>query len=188
MPADITDQLIALFVENGLLQFGSFARVDSVPAPYLASFELLASYPAALNAIADIAASHVRAGNYARLLCTYDAVSFGVALALRTSVPLVYSRGTNEGAATDLVGGYDIGHKTLLVTNVAESDPLALPLVKRARTVGLETTNALVILDAGGATLGTRALLRLDDAARLLEEAGALSTGHLRVILAWLSR
>ncbi|MCA9909225.1 MAG: hypothetical protein KC519_11295 [Anaerolineae bacterium] len=184
------DTLLDLFAETGLLQFGDFDAGDGRRRPFLTRFELLASYPDVLTACVDAAEARVRAGAYVRLLCDVAALPFGVALALRTGIPLVYSRGIGQPPVDDLVGAYDIGHKTLLVTTVLEGDLLALPWVHGARRVGLETAGVLTILDARGGAAGgdvdAAALVHLTQAVDAYAAQGRLPVGQAAAVRAWL--
>lgn len=182
--------LISLITDAGLLQFGSFTESGGEHAPLHVSFEMLASYPAVLVALADSAAPLVAAGEYSRLLCNAEALPFGVALSLKTGVPLVYSRGRGESAVVDLVGGYDIGHRTLLVLNTLDGDPFSPLWVQRASGVGLDAVAALAILALGQHVdnANSHTLLYLDDVINDLATHGELPVGHAAVVRKWMLR
>src|SRR4051794_36965583 len=99
---------------------------------------MLVSYPDILDQAALEAQSIVSTLNVTRLLCTPDAIPFGVAVSLRTGIPLVYSRGAGEAPVFDLIGAYDIDHPTLLLTNSVGWNEFPAALVKGAHRVGLE--------------------------------------------------
>jgi hypothetical protein len=125
-----------------------------------------------------------------RLLCTSDALPFGVGLSIETDIPLVYSRGSNDVAVHDLVGAYDIGHPVVLLMNIfADFDSIA-HFVDGAKQVGLEINSVLVIVNLGIAPLPqnipTYALLRLPSLIKELELAGQLPTPQANVIEQWL--
>ena len=179
--------LTRYLIDAGLVQFGSFDGTNSSRAPILVLLDMLGSYPAALAALADAAASYVDAKGYARLLCPAPALPFGVALSLKTGLPLVYSRGLGESAVVDLVGGYDIGHRTLLLLNTLDGDPFAYKWVVEARGVGLETTDALAILSLLPVPLPhTTALVRLDTLVNECVEQGELPDGHASAVMVWM--
>ncbi|MCC6613479.1 MAG: hypothetical protein IT320_08375 [Anaerolineae bacterium] len=185
--------LLGLFAETGLIQFGDFDAGDGRRRPFLTRFELLASYPDVLAACVDVAESAIRAGDYVRLLCDVSALPLGTALALRTGIPLVYSRGGQLAPVDDLVGAYDIGHKTLLIAGLLDGDPLAQPWVQGARRVGLETASALGILDARPVGLlspaddHTAALLSLSEAVEAYAAQGIVPAGQAAAVRMWLS-
>jgi len=187
-----TQTLLDLFAETGLIQFGDFDAGDGRRRPFLTRFELLASYPDVLVACVDAMEGAVRAGGYVRLLCDVAALPLGVALALRTNIPLVYSRGGELPPVDDLIGAYDIGHRTLMITGLLDGDPLALPWVQGARRVGLEATDVLGILDARRAGLLSAAsdhtvtLLSLGEIVAAYTAQGKLPAGQAAAVNMWL--
>lgn len=94
----------------GLVQFGLFGPDG---APVKLNCELLPAYPDILAQVAASAAEIATQPLPDRLVCTAQAVPLGVALSLRTGVPLVYSRGSDGPGVEDLVGAYDVGHPAL---------------------------------------------------------------------------
>jgi hypothetical protein len=108
---------------------------------------MLPSYPHVLRALAEEAMAHLSRDRAVRLLCTADAVPFGVGLSLETKIPLVYSQGINDRPVRDLVGAYDIGHETVLVTNIFSGFRPLSRLIADARQVGLEAQTLLAIVD-----------------------------------------
>jgi hypothetical protein len=152
--------------------------------------DMLASYPAALEAVTNAAQAAVKGEKFDRLLCTFDALPFGVALGLRTGIPLVYSRGSADQPVSDLIGAYDIGHPALLLTNSVGWEAYPEPLIKGAKRVGLEVHTLLTILEARPATEGVTALslLRLVDMVGEMEAAGRLATRHAQSVREWLEQ
>jgi adenine/guanine phosphoribosyltransferase-like PRPP-binding protein len=155
------------FLAAGLVLFGDFADADGGRKRYSLRFDLLASYPHILSTLADAIAPSIGA-TYSRLLCPFDALPLGTALALRTGIPLVYSRGRGESAVVDFVGAYDIGHRALLIVNAVEvesSNALA-GMITRAAGVGLDVVGVQAILRVGEGEPdlpATQALFRLDE-------------------------
>jgi len=125
-----------------------------------------------------------------RLLCTAASLPFGVALSLRSGVPLVYSRGSADAPVYDLVGAYDIGHPVLLLSNSVGLGDTHAPLMHAARRVGLETHTLLTIVELRRASqpdgIMVLPLLRLNDIVRALGDEGRLATGHVRAVLDWI--
>lgn len=176
-------------LEAGLIQFGWFQR-DGKMAPVALHLDMLASYPALLDQAAREAETILDGLNVNRLLCSADALPFGVAVSLRRSVPLVYSRGTSAPPVSDLVGAYDIGHPAILLTNAVGLLNTYAPLVSAARRVGLETHALLTILEIrhlsppDGVTVVP--LLRLDSVVYDLRRDGHLPAGHADAVLEWI--
>lgn len=174
--------LTAALMQCGLLQFGTFGE-DS--APFHLNLHMLPAYPDSLRQIAAQAAPLVQP--YDRLVSMADAVPFGVALALQTGIPLVYSRGSQDAAVHDLVGAYDIGHPAVLLANTPDADGAAL--IEGARRVGLNIHHMLVIVDTGQMVDGVdmQALLSLRSMADRLAKDGTLPDGHARLVAQWLN-
>ena len=149
---------------------------------------MLASYPAALEAVIMAAQVAVQGVIFDRLLCPFDALPFGVALGLRTGVPLVYSRGSAEQPVSDLIGAYDIGHPALLLTNSVGWEAHPDHLIKGAKRVGLETHTLLTILETRPVTEGVKVvpLLRLSDMVGELEAVGRIPARHAQIVRDWL--
>lgn len=178
----------ARFMRAGLLQFGAFTRQGKIN-PFDLSLHLIGSYPDLLRDAADDAARQLQDTSMSRVLATADAVPFGVALALRLNIPLVYSRGMGASPVDDLVGAYDIGHPALLVTNSTGFDASVESLIKGARRVGLEIHTLVTLLECRPITLdGVEiiALVKLSELVDQLAAAGDLATGQAALVQAWL--
>ena len=169
-------------LECGLLQFGTFAE-----EPLRFHHELLPSFPGLLQKLALQAAIHVTGVD--RLLAAPDAMAWATAVALETGLPLVHSRGRDEASVYDLVGAYDIGHPTLLLTCVVNDEFELLALVNRAHTVGLEVKAAVVMLGDGHVSLGPvplMSLFSLPQVVNQLVDEGTLPAGHGAKVQRWL--
>ena len=186
----MTAELIHLMLEAGLLQFGRFNHAGE-SVPFRLSLELLPSYPDILRMVAAQAKALLSSLEVSRLLCAADAVPFGVALSLEINVPLVYSRRRSEAPVYDLVGAYDIGHPTLLMTNaVSDFEPLS-QLMANARQVGLEVRNLLTIVDLDIVSIphGIQqlSLLRLPDVIEDLTRSGHLPREQAQTVRHWMN-
>lgn len=175
--------LLQSLVEAGLLQFGRFTRDDSI-APVQFHLEMLASYPDVLNAAAEGLSQNLPPVE--RLLCIPDALPLGVAIALKTGVPLVYSRGGDQEPVHDLVGAYDIGHPAVLVANVG-GNAISTHLLASARRVGLNVQSMAAVIDLGvGSEMPLTALLHLPQVVDALVERGVLPQGQAMAVKAWI--
>ena len=169
-------------LECGLLQFGQFGK-----EPLCFHHELLPSFPGLLQKLAALAARHVSGVD--RLLAAPGALAWGTAVALETGLPLVYSRGRQETSLYDLVGAYDIGHPTLLLTTDLYAEAELLALMQRAHTVGLEVNAAVVLLGDGRDHLGPLPftnLFSLPQVVTQLVNEGTLPAGHGAKVQRWL--
>ena len=175
--------LIALLMETGLIQFGSFPR-DGAFVPVQFHFEMLASYPDVLDAVVGEMSRSISPVD--RLVCTSDAVPLGVALALKTGIPLIYSRGGEKEAVYDLVGAYDIGHPAVFITTVTGvADHRSL--LTSVRRVGLDVRSMIALVDLGtGSELPMTALFRLKDIVDALLERNAVPKGQAAAVKGWI--
>jgi hypothetical protein len=126
-----------------------------------------------------------------RLLCISQAVPLGVALSIRTGIPLVYSQGSNQPGVFDLVGAYDVGHPAALVVNSWQSDEIVLNLIDKAQRVGLEIEIVLAIVNLHGYEpadqLTVISLFNLTDVVGQLVEDKRLPMGQAQAVQRWLS-
>ena len=184
-------RLIALMLETGLLQFGSFDH-NHASVPFQLNLQWLPAYPDVLRAIVSAAQPMIDWQIIDRLVATPDAVPFGVALSLATDISLVYSRGLRVGPALDLVGAYDIGHTSLLLTNTISANYPLQPIIAAATQVGLEIQNVLAIVDQGtGSNLKgvqTQTLLSLPDVIQAMLVSGQIPKLQTQVVLNWIDR
>jgi orotate phosphoribosyltransferase len=181
--SDLTEMLL----DCGLLQFGQFAGQGRWE-PYRLNFQWLPSYPDVLHRMADACTPLI--GEVDHILSTLSSLPLGMAVSLRSGIPLVYSRETDEAAVYDLVGAYDIGHPAVLIAHSSHDVLYALPLVERASRVGLEVRHTLVILDEGTATpdgLPLRALLHLPAVVEQMAEAGRLPENQAQIVKHWVN-
>lgn len=175
--------LLQLLTETGLIQFGRFPR-DGTIVPIQFHLEMLASYPDVLHLAAGELTQKIPAVE--RLVCIHDTVPLGVALALNTGIPLVYSQGGAQDPVHDLVGAYDIGHPTVLITNVAGMTSHS-KLLTSVRRVGLDVRSIMAVIDLGTASdLPITALLHLPEIVDMLVERDALPKGQARAVKDWI--
>lgn len=174
------NDLLRAVYDARLIQFGLFREPPGL-TPVRFGFEMLASYPQLLLRIAR----SVPPPQGERLLCTHDALPFAVALSLEQGIPLVYPQFVTDH--WDLVGAYDIGHPTVLVTNVRGFDEPISTLVTQARRVGLHVTSMTAIVDTGHSMLPEPAthLFTLEDIVRDLVEARELPVGQAKAVRDW---
>lgn len=132
-----------MLLDAGIIQFGRFASTLQA-APFRLNLELLPSYPRILAMAAQMLTEYTR--GMERLLCTAEAIPLGIVISQDTQIPLVYSRGSQDATVHDLVGAYDVGHPTLLLTNSITNTPRLDAVVKRAFSVGLQVQQICCLL------------------------------------------
>jgi len=131
--------ILQSFLDNGLLQFGSFAGV-----PYQWNLEYLPSYPLVLEQLAELAAAKLYAVDH--LVCTAYALPFATALSLKSHIPLVYGNGAGGSGKPAIVGAYDIGHPAVLVMDKLTDEQALLDFINYAAVVGLEVQQVIIIV------------------------------------------
>jgi orotate phosphoribosyltransferase len=168
----------------GLIQFGRFVQPDGAIWPVAAHLGWLPSYPALLRDVAASLGALLEGIAANRLLTTANAIPLGVALSLHTELPMVYVVGEvrDYTAAFAIEGAYDVGHPTVLLSDLLIGAAQAKAITALAKRVGLEVHAILSVLDLGlgarealtaaGYTL--RSALTLREALPLLEEQGFL--------------
>lgn len=181
--------LLQQLVETGLLQFGRFAQPAGYE-PILLNLDLLPAYPDVLRLAATNLQSLISGSQAERLLCSADSLPLGVAVSLQSGIPLVYSRGANMLPAFDLVGAYDIGHPTLLLTNTTPALADIETLVKNARRVGLDVIGWTALIDRQTRKIPegipTQSLLYLTDIVEQLLHDQFLPPGQAQAVLTWI--
>ena len=181
-------ELVHLLLETGLLQFGNFD--DSTPLRL--SLAMLPAYPDVLRMIVAHSKSLVDKIEVNRLLCTTDAMPFGLGMSLEMNIPLIYSRGSAAAPVYDLVGAYDIGHPALLLTNVLDGQHDLSSLIAKARQVGLEIHTVLAILDLGitdsSHTVRWISLLQLSAVVSHLVATEQIPPGQAQAIQSWIEK
>jgi orotate phosphoribosyltransferase len=170
--------------DAGLIQFGRFFQPDGSVWPLALHLRWLPSYPALLRDVAAALEPLLDGLDADRVLTTVDATPIGVALCLRADVPLVYPYGEvrDTTAAFAIEGAYDVGHPTLLLSDVLIDAAQANSITALARRVGLNIHAVIAVIDLGfGAReeltafgYEVRAALTLAEMLPVLAEAGRL--------------
>ncbi len=183
-------ELVQLFVETGLLQFGRFHDSSGV-RPFLTNLDYLPAYPEILKLLAVEAAHRLDGLAAQRLVASAESVPFGVALALETGLSLVYSRGQGREAVHDLAGAYNVGHASVLLLNTLETLISLQPFITGARRVGLEIQTVIAVFDAGitppPVGLTAHAILTLPAALDGLAAENALPARQVSAVVKWIA-
>lgn len=180
--------LIDAYFAAGLLQFGTFQH-SAGERPFQIDLTMLPSYPDLLQITAEQILTLLTEQQLDYWLADAESVPLGVALSLLTEIPLVFSRGGDDAPVFDLVGAYDIGHPTTLLTYSQVDANRTARLIAGARRVGLDVTTLLTVVDAGRAPLDgvtVRSLFTLAGVADRLFEQGKLPAGQREAVRAWL--
>lgn len=190
------DGLAQALADTGLIQFGRFAQPGGGVWPVAVHLDWLPSYPDLLRQTARALVPLLDGLRVDRVLAAPGALPIGVALSLEAGIPVVYTVGEPRSAADAFAieGAYDVGHPTLLLSNLLLDAAQAQSLIALAGRVGLEVRALLAVLDLG---LGARDALEasgwpvhcpltLAGALPALEAAGALPPAMGARVRAWI--
>jgi orotate phosphoribosyltransferase len=182
----------------GLIQFGRFVQPDDSVWPLAVNLRWLPSYPALLDETAAALQPLLIDVSADRLLTTADALPIGVALSLRAGLPLVYPYGEvrDYTAAFAIEGAYDVGHPTLLLSDVLIDAAQANRITAVARRVGLDVHAVLAVIDLGlgareeleSAGYAVRFALALREMLPTLADEGFLPPAMRQTVEAWLAK
>jgi len=176
-----------LLTDTGILQFGRFAEGDDF-APFRLNFAFLPSYPDLLQLLADRAEKLLAGLHVDRLVCTGDSLPFGLAVGLRTNLPVIYSH--SRGTTYDLVGAYDIGHPAVLLVNTVEADYTS-QLLRAAQRVGLEIHTVIAIADVRNPQIQEipiHNIISLEETITQLQQRGRLPKGQAEQVIDWIGQ
>lgn len=150
-----SDTLAVALARDGLIQFGRFIHDDGAIWPVAVRLLWLPSYPALLRQTAAALVPLLEGAHAERLLTTSDAIPLGTALSLQSGLPMAYPYGDvrDYTAAYAIEGAYDVGHPTVLLSDVLIDGGQARQITALARRVGLDVHAVLAVLDLG---LGAR--------------------------------
>jgi hypothetical protein len=189
----VVGDLEAVLLKYGLVQFGRFTAPDGAVLPFKLNLDLLTSYPDALALAADeiVVGMGLHNIQVERLLCPFDALPLATLVSHKSGVPLVYSRGRGEAAVRDLVGAYDLDHPTLFLANAYAPWENHAALLRSAARVGLRTTDAFALVDAGNPTrhdtgeINWLGLFSVDVVAHVGEAQGVISGRVVEQVTNW---
>ncbi|HEX3053212.1 MAG TPA: hypothetical protein VHP83_21315 [Aggregatilineaceae bacterium] len=186
-------RLTLALARAGLIQFGQFVQDDGTIWPVALHLRWLPSYPALLREVA--AALEPLLGDADRMLTTVDALPIGVAVSLRSERPLVYPYGEvrDYTAAYAIEGAYDVGHPTLLLSDVLIDAPQAEAITALAKKVGLDVIRVVAVIDLGrgarealeAAGYTVQTVLTLDEMLPILEAEGLLPPKMREAVMRW---
>jgi orotate phosphoribosyltransferase len=165
----------------GAIQFGRFETHPGIFQPLKINLRLLPSYPDVLALLADALAPLIRFDGLTHLLTMPAAVPIGVAVSLKTGVPLVYPPADDPQF---IEGAFDYNVPTLLLTDVLHGGSAEHAMMAHARKQGLEVGAVVAVFDLGHTLPGlVKALWGMDTILALAQAP------HLRTaVQAWLKR
>ncbi|GAB1420178.1 hypothetical protein MASR2M15_02610 [Anaerolineales bacterium] len=156
-------------VECGIIQFGHF-QAEVYPS-IKTQFNLLSSYPELLERLSQQLKEKVDPDTD-KLVAAQDVLPLGFSVGSMLKRPLIYQLPLYGQWSKDLIGAYDVGHKSSLILGM--NNHLTGNLIKGCEMVGLDITEVLCILDDGKSQLPEgvilKSLMTLDAALALWKE------------------
>lgn len=150
--SNLIDELLGA----GLVQFGAFAGDEKTFSCRL-RMDMLASYPRALKLAAEAITSALSGQTFDRLLCTHDSQPLATLISQMTGIPLVIHSGVLGNPVHQLIGAYDIGHPTALISmTAAYPNGFISRLLNEAAGVGLSCSDWIVLIDTDGSNNAVR--------------------------------
>lgn len=165
----------------GAIQFGRFEVRQGIFEPLRVNLRLLPSYPEVLAMLAEGLAPLVRFDGLTHLLAMPAAVPLGVAVTLKTGIPLVYPPADDPQF---IEGAFDYNVPSVLLTDVLHGGSAESAMIARAHRQGLDVRAIVAVFDLGHTLSGTAKSLRGIDT--VLALSAAQSPYMLETVRAWL--
>lgn len=145
------EAMLNAFIEAGIIQFGHWIDGgQSPPSPIRLNLEMLPSYPHLLEYTSHLMTEYAELQQIQRLVCHQHSLALAICVSLQTGIPLVYER-HNPAGGYSLVGAYDVGHPTMLIGEVynSEAQTKNSAIKTHAARVGLNIVSELYVIGFG---------------------------------------
>ena len=190
--------LILRLHDLGAVQFGQFTLASGRTSPIYIDLRLLVGDPMALRMAAQAYADRLRGLSFDRLAgVPYGALPIATVIGQLLERPLIYPRKEAKlhGLGRLIEGIYSPGERVVVIEDVITSGGSVLEAVEILRSVGLQVTDVVVLIDReqGGierlaaAGITTRAVMRLRDMLAVLAAAGRITADQLAAVHAYLA-
>jgi orotate phosphoribosyltransferase len=191
---DVESVALTLF-DIGAVKLGRFRLHSGQTSPIYIDLRLLVSFPDAMRQISVAYRELLNELTFDRLAAyPYAALPIGVAISLEMDRPLIYPRKTAKsyGTGRQVEGRWEVGERVVIIEDLITSGESILQAVASLKAVGLQVSDAVVLIDReqGGremlAAQGYRlhAVMTLSEMLALLESKGRIAARQRREVLA----
>jgi uridine monophosphate synthetase len=146
---EIKSIVLQLF-EMGAINFGKFTLKSGLSSPIYIDLRITISNPKLLKTIAEELYRVVRGVRF-DLLCgvPYTALPFATAISIQHDIPLLLRRKEKKDYGTGklIEGIFSSGQRCLIIEDVITSGKSIMETVEPLTEVGLEVTDAIVLVD-----------------------------------------
>jgi hypothetical protein len=169
-------------VDSGILQFGIFME-QGKRVPYQLHLEMIPAYPELFGMVVDAVIDKLPDKAFDRLVAHSDCAVVTGAIAYKTGISLVYSRGSSTSPVHDLVGAYDVGHPACLLLNTIPDN--IEKFIAGCRQVGLEINSivSLIVSQEHILDIPVIAVYSLESMLAELYETGDINDSQQQAIL-----
>lgn len=191
------DPLADALLEAGCVQFGSFTLRSGQHAPIYFDLRRIISSPRLLE---RVAAAYLPL--LAELGCDriagipYAGLPIATAISLQKGFPMIYPRKEvkDYGTGASVEGDFRPGERVVVIDDVATTGGSKLEAIERLKSVGLNVTDVIVLIDREGiagaelsaAGYGLNSVYKLTELIEYWEAGGHISAGQAQEVYAFL--
>ena len=195
MPKPEVESIALKLFDIGAVKLGRFRLHSGRVSPIYIDLRLLVSFPDAMRQVAAAYHKLLKNISFDRLAAyPYAGLPIGVAISLETDRPLIYPRKTAKsyGTGRQVEGRWEVGERAVVIEDLITSGESILEAVASLKAVGLQVSDAVVLIDReqGGREMlaeqgyQLHAVLTLSRMLAILESHGRIAPRQRQEVLA----